>query len=70
MYSFRSRMNKLEWNFLGRHPGTEKCKCGADIKNIHIFKCKIMNSSERKVKYEKIFCGRFIEMKHLVNILI
>ena len=69
-FSFRSRMNKLEYNFPGRQPVTEKCKCGADMNNIHLYECKILNNSERKRNDDKIFCGRLIEMKHVVNIMI
>ena len=63
-------MNKLEYNFPGRQPVTEKCKCGADMNNIHLYECKILNNSEKKGNYDKIFCGRLIEMKTVVNIMI
>ena len=63
-------MNKLKYNFPGRQPVTEKCKYGIDMNNIHLYECIILNSSERKVNFYKIFCGRLIEMKNVVNIMI
>ena len=69
IFSYRSRMNQLEYNFPGRNPVNEKCKCGAAIENIHLYECKILNSCERRVSYDKIFSGRLIEMKNIINIL-
>ena len=54
-------MNILEYNFPGRQPVTEKCKCGEAKDNKHLYECQILNSSERTVTYDKIFGGRLIE---------
>ena len=69
-FSYRSRMNILEYNFPGRQPVTEKCRCGEDIDNKHLYECQLLNSSEKIVTYDKIFGGRLIEMKHVVKIMI
>ena len=63
-------MNILEYNFPGRQPLTEKCRCGEDIDTNIFYECQLLNSSEKKVTYDKIFGGRLIEMKHVVKIMI
>ena len=62
-------MNNLKYNFPGKEPVTEKCKCGEVMENSHLYECKILNNSEKKVSYDKIFSGRLIEMKNVINIL-
>ena len=63
-------MNKLKYNFPGKEPITEKCKCGEDMENSHLYECNILNRSKKEVSYQKIFSGRIIEMKYVINILI
>ena len=63
-------MNTLEYNFPGRQPVTEKCRCGEDIDNNYLYECQLLNNSEKIVTYDKIFGGRLIEMKHVEKIMI
>ena len=37
--------------------------------NICSHECKLLNSSEKKVDYSRIFEGRLCEMKYILNIL-
>ena len=69
IFSYRARMNNLKYNFPGKEPVTEKCKCGEGMENNHLYECKVLNSLEKKVSYDKIFSGRIIEMKNVINIL-
>jgi hypothetical protein len=63
IFSYRSRMNKLEYNYKGNNI-EEKCYCGKDMTNIHLYECQVLNNSERKVQYSKIFDGRLCELKY------
>ena len=39
------------------------------MENNRLYECKILNSLEKKVSYDKIFSERIIEMKNVINIL-
>ena len=68
IFSYRSRMNKLSYNYKGNKI-EEKCKCGLQITNEHLYYCKVLNNSNKTVEYSKIFNGRLCEMKYVINIL-
>ena len=61
-------MNKLQYNYPG-NKRTDICPCGTELVNQHLYECQTLNSSEKKVNYNKIFDGRLIEMQYVVNIL-
>ena len=67
-FSYRTRMNKLKYNFKGKHC-EEKCKCGQELTNLHLYECRILNNSLRTVTYSKLFDGRLCEMKYIIGIL-
>ena len=68
IFSYRSRMKKINHNFKGNNI-EEKCQCGQELTNIHLYECKILNTSIKTVEYSKIFDGRLCEMKYIVGIL-
>ena len=68
IFSYRSRMNKLAYNYKGNNI-EEKCQCGKDMNNIHLYECQVLNHSERTVKYSKLFNGRLCELKYLISII-
>ena len=49
LFSYRTRMNDLKYNFSGNQPVSDKCKCGIDMTNIHLYECKHLNSSIKEV---------------------
>ena len=62
-------MNLLKYNFFGNQEVSEKCRCGLEMTNIHLYECENLNSSIKKVPYTKLFNGRICEMKYLIEIL-
>ena len=68
VFSYRSRMNNLKYNFKGNKI-EEKCQCGEDMTNSHVYVCHALNNSKRKVQYSKIFDGRLYELKYVITIL-
>ena len=62
-------MNNLKYNSSQNHKVNEICLCGEDMNNSHLFECKSLNNSEKTIPYNKIFSGRLIELKYLINIL-
>jgi hypothetical protein len=68
IFSYRARMNNLPNNFPGNKI-IELCQCGTEMANEHLYECKLLNSSEKKVEYSRIFEGRLCEMKYILNIL-
>jgi hypothetical protein len=68
IFSYRTRMNKLKYNFKGKNC-EEKCKCGQELTNLHLYECRILNNSLRTVTYSKLFDGRLCEMKYIIGIL-
>ena len=68
VFSYRTRMNKLKYNF----PGTnekEVCACSIEMANMHLYECLKLNRNKKTVPYVKIFEGRLCEMKTILNIL-
>ena len=70
IFSYRSRMNNLNYNF----PGTkneEKCICLDQLlKNEHLYHCKLLNNNIIPyLKYEDIFNGTVHHQKKIINIL-
>ena len=68
IFSYRSRMNKLEYNYPGNKK-TDICPCGIMMTNQHLYECKLLNSVDKKVHFNKIFDGRLTEMQYIVKIL-
>ena len=69
IFSFWARMNKLSYNFQGNNK-IEYCKCKEEMTNSHLYECKILNNTDRRVSYNNIFEGRLCELKYITNILI
>ena len=67
IFSYRSRMNNLKYNYSGTNI-LEKCQCGKDMTNPHLYECTMLNESERTVEYSRIFNGRICEMKYIIDI--
>jgi hypothetical protein len=67
IFSYRSRMNNLKYNYSGTNI-LEKCQCGKDMTNPHLYECTMLNQSERNVEYSRIFNGRLCEMKYIIDI--
>ena len=67
IFAYRSRMNNLKYNYSGTNI-LEKCQCGKDMTNPHLYECIMLNESERTVKYSRIFNGRICEMKYIIDI--
>ena len=68
IFSCRSRMNKLQYNYPG-NKRTETCPFGTELANQHLYECQTSNSSEKKVHCNNIFDGRLIEMQYIVKML-
>ena len=47
IFSFRSRMNNLKYNFSDNHKIKEVCLCGEDMNNLHLYECKSLNNIEK-----------------------
>ena len=69
IFSFRSRMNNLKYNFSDNHKIKEVCLCGEDMKNLHLYECKSLNNIEKTIPYNRLFNGRICEQKYLKDIL-
>ena len=69
IFSFRSRSNKLTYNYPGNKE-IELCECGVDITNEHLYNCLMLNQGKIvEDNYETIFNGTLIEQKQVLNIL-
>ena len=69
LFSYRTRMNQLKYNFSENKQVTDKCKCGMDMTNSYLYDCKHLNNSLKKAPYNNIFNGRVCEMKYLIELL-
>ena len=61
-------MDYLQNNFPGNKT-IELCQCETEMNNQHLYECKTLNSFEKKVSYNKLFVGRFAELKYSLKIL-
>ena len=67
LFSFRSRMNKLKYNF----GGEEICICGLNLENEHLVSCLILiNGNPPNISYSDIFNGNIKQHKDIIPILI
>ena len=64
IFSYRTRMNPLKYNYSENQQVSEKCRCGIEMTNIHLYECENLNSSIKKVPYTKLFSGRICELKY------
>ena len=62
-------MNNIKVNLSENCKIKELCLCGEEMKNSHLYECKSLNHSEKKVPYSKIFYWRLSELKYLIDIL-
>ena len=44
------------------------CQCGNEMSNEHLYEYNLLNSSKKKVDYNKMFGGRLCGIKYIVNI--
>ena len=69
IFSFRSRSNKLTYNYPGNKE-KELCECGVNITNEHLYNCLMLNQGKIvEDNYEQIFNGTLSEQKQVLNIL-
>ena len=70
LFSYRTRMNNLDYNFPGRK-NMEHCQCGfINITNEHLFECDILNNNEKySHTYQQLLNGTLSQQKILLNIL-
>ena len=50
IFSYRARMSNISHNFKGNKI-EEKCQCGQELTNIHLYECSILNPSRTIVEY-------------------
>ena len=61
IFSFRSRMNNLEYNFAGNNC-LQVCVCKHQMTNEHLYSCTIINTEEKcNIPYNKLFNGTLQE---------
>ena len=57
IFALRNKMNTLPANFCRRKENKEKCVCGENEENEHIYNCRLLYDEEAEESYEKIYNG-------------
>ena len=60
LFSFRNKMTDIPSNF-PKTKTVEKCWCGKNEDMAHIYECKMLNTDEKMIPYQKIYCGTISE---------